>query len=71
MIERSKTHDDPYHPCEKEKEIIDKTKYLTSVGAFTYLITHTRPNIVFVTNILATRSQKPTTRHWNGTKYLM
>lgn len=37
MIGCSKTNDDPYHPCEKEEEVVDKSKYLTVVGAFTYL----------------------------------
>lgn len=35
MIGRSKTSDDPYQPREEEEEVIDKSKYLTVVGAFT------------------------------------
>jgi hypothetical protein len=57
MICRSKTNDDSYQPCEEEEEIIDKSKYLTVVGAFTYLTTHTRPDIAFATSILARLSQ--------------
>ena len=72
MIGRSKTNDDPYQPCEEEEEeIIDKPKYLTAVGAFTYLATHTRPDIAFATSILARHSQNPTARHWNGVKHLL
>jgi hypothetical protein len=71
MIGRSKTLDDPYQPREEDKEIIDKSKYLTAVGAFTYLTTHTRPDIAFATSILARHSQNPTIRHWNGVKHLM
>ena len=71
MIRRSKTNEDPYHPCEKEEEIVVKSKYLTMVGAFTYLITHTKPDIAFATSILARHSQKPIARHWNGVKHLM
>ena len=71
MIGRSKTKDDPYHPREEEEEVVDKQRYLTAVGAFTYLTTHTRPDIGFATSILARHSQNPTARHWNGVKHLM
>ena len=70
MIGRSRSEDDPYRPCSEEEEIVDRSKYLTAVGAFTYLTTHTRPDIAFATNILARHSQKPTSRHWNGVKHL-
>ena len=63
MIGRSKTKDDPYHPREEEEEVVDKQRYLTAVGAFTYLTTHTRPDIGFATSILARHSQNPTARH--------
>jgi hypothetical protein len=63
MIGRSRTTED--------EEIVDMQKYLTAVGAFTYLTTHTRPDIAFATNILARHSQKPTARHWNGVKHLL
>jgi len=71
MIGRSKNKDDPYHPREEEEEVVDKQRYLTAVGAFTYLTTHTRPDIGFATSILARHSQNPTARHWNGVKHLM
>lgn len=63
MIGQSHSDDDPYQPCSEEEEIIDKQKYLTVVGVFTYLTTHTRPDIAFATNILARHSKKPTARH--------
>jgi hypothetical protein len=72
MIDRSKTREDPYHPREEEEEVVvDKQKYLTTIGAFTYLTTYTRPDIGFTTSIFARHSQNPTARHWNGVKYLM
>ena len=71
MIGRSKTNDGPYQPRGEEEEIVDKPKYLTTVGAFTYLTTHTRPNIAFATSILARHNQIPTLRHWNGLKHLL
>jgi hypothetical protein len=71
MIGRSKTNDDPYQPREEEEEIVDKPRYLTAVGALTYLTTHTRPDIAFATSILARHSQNPTQRHWNGVKHLL
>ena len=69
MMGRSKTNDDPYQP--REEEVIDKPKYLTAVGALTYLLTHTRLDISFATSILARHSQNPTSRHWNGVKHLL
>ena len=71
MIGRSQTTEDPYQSCFEDGEIVNMQKYLTAVGAFTYLITHTRPDIAFTTNILARHSQKPTARHWNGVKHLL
>ena len=71
MIRRNKTNDDPYQPREEEEEIVDKPKYLTTIGAFTYLTTHTRPDIAFATSILARHNRNPTIRHWNGVKDLL
>lgn len=50
---------------------MDIFKYLTAVGAVTYLTTHTRPNIVFATSVLAKHSHNPTMKHWNGIKHLL
>ena len=50
MIWRSRSDDDPYQPCSEEEEIVDRSKYLTAVGAFTYLTTHKRPDIAFATD---------------------
>jgi hypothetical protein len=55
MIGHCKTNEDPYQPREEEG-IVDKSKYLTAVGAFTYLPTHNRPDIAFATRILARQS---------------
>jgi hypothetical protein len=71
MIGRSRNTEDPYQPCSEEEEIVNIQKYLTAVKAFTYLTTHTRPDITFATTILARHSQKPTARHWNGVKHLL
>ena len=70
MIGRSNTNDDPYHPREKEK-IVDKSKYLTTGGVFTYLTTHTKHDVAFATSILVRHSQNPTNKHWNGIKQLI
>ena len=70
MIGRSRNNDDPYQPCSEEEEKVDMSKYLTAVGAFTYLTTHTRPDIAFATNIFARHNQKPTACHWNGIEHL-
>lgn len=71
MIGHSKTNDDPYHPREEEVEIVNKSKYLTTVGVFIYLTTHMRHDIAFATSILARHSQNPTIKHWNGVKHLI
>jgi hypothetical protein len=71
MIGRSKINNDPYQPREEEEEVLDKQRYLTAVGSFTYLTTHTRSNIAFATNILARYSQNPTMKYWNGVKHLL
>lgn len=70
MIGCSKNKYDPYHPRDDEEEVVDKQRYLTAVGALTYLTTHTRPDIGFATSILARHSQNPTARHCNGVKHL-
>lgn len=62
IIKRSKTNDNPYQP-RKEEEVIDKQRYLTAVGLFTYLTTYTMPDIAFATSILARHGQNPTMRH--------
>ena len=65
MIGRSRTQDDPYHPCEEEEEeFYDKTRYLAAVGAFFYLATFTRPDISFAISVLARHNQRPSIRHW-------
>jgi hypothetical protein len=71
MIWHSKTNDDPYQPREEEEEIVDKPKYITTVGVFSYLTTHTIHDIVFATSILARHNHNPTLRHWNGVKHLL
>jgi hypothetical protein len=71
MIGRSRTSDNPFQPCLEEEKIVDRQKYLTVVGAFTYMTTHTRLDIAFATNILARHNQKPTAHHWNGVKHLL
>jgi hypothetical protein len=71
MIGRSKTGEDPYRPCEEEEDEIDKQRYLAAVGALIYLATHTRPDILFATSVLARHSRKPAHRHWAGIKHLL
>lgn len=66
MIGRKKTNDDPYQRHEDEEETVDKPKFFTTVGAFTYLTIHTNHDIAFATCILARQSHNPTMRHWNG-----
>ena len=71
MIDRSKTGDDLFRPCEEEEEAVDHQRYLAVVGALLYLATHTRPDIAFAVSVLARHSRKPTYRHWAGVKHLL
>ena len=71
LMERSKTNNDSYSPCEEEEEDeLDESHYLATVGALLYLATYTRPDISFVVTVLARHSQKPTSRHWARIKHL-
>jgi hypothetical protein len=71
MMGRSKTSDDPYHPCEEEEEeFYDRTLYLATVGALLYLSTFTPLDISFSISTLAQHSQKPAMRHWNGVRHV-
>ena len=71
IIRHSKINGDLYHPCEEKEKIVDKSKCLIAVGVFIYLTMYTKPDIAFITSILAKHSKKPTSRHWNGVKHLM
>ena len=70
MIGRSRTLQDPYTPASEEEEV-DKAGYLAAVGALLYLAMFTCPDISFAVSTLGRHSQKPTTRHWAGIKYLL
>jgi hypothetical protein len=45
--------------------------YLSVVRALMYLANSTWPDIVFVVNLLARHSAKPTKRHWIGVKTVL
>ena len=62
---------DPFHPCKDNKEIVGlEVPYLNAIVALMYLVNCTRPDIVFVVNLLARFSSSPTRRHWNGIKHI-
>ena len=63
---------DPFHPCEKGEELLgSEVPYLSAIGTLMYLATCTRPDIVFLVNLLAIYSSTPTRRHWNGIKHIL
>ena len=60
---------DPFHPKEDEEEIFEpEVPYLSAIGALLYLAQCTKLDISFAVNLLATYSNAPTCRHWNGVK---
>ena len=63
---------DPFRPCEKGEQLLGhEVPYLSVIGSLMYLATYTRPNIVFLVNLLARYSSTPTRRHWNGIKHIL
>jgi hypothetical protein len=63
---------DPFQPLECDSEIlVPKVPYLSAIGALMYLSTHTRPDIAFAINLLASYSSCPTRSHWNGIKHIL
>jgi hypothetical protein len=63
---------DPFQPLECDSEILGpKVPYLSAIGALMYLSTHTRPDIAFAINLLASYSSCPTRSHWNGIKHIL
>ena len=72
MIDRSKTIDDLFKPCEEEEEeeFHNKTQYLVAKGALLYLSTFRHLDISFAVKVLARHNQKPSIRHWSGIKHL-
>ena len=73
MVVRSlNIENDPFRPCEKNKEILDSEfLYLSAIGALMYLANCTRPDISFAVNLLARFSSAPTKRHWKGIKHIL
>ena len=63
---------DPFHPCEKGKELLGpKIPYLSVISELMYLANCTSPNISFSFNLLSRYSSAPTQRHWNGIKHIL
>ena len=59
-------------PLEEGEEILGtEVPYLSAIGALLYLTNNTRPDIVFVVNLLARYSATPTQRYWKEIKHLL
>jgi hypothetical protein len=54
-----------------EAEPIHQKLYQKAVGMLNYLALHTRPDITFVTNLLAQFTSSPTEAHWSSVKHLL
>ncbi|PLW36380.1 hypothetical protein PCANC_16187 [Puccinia coronata f. sp. avenae] len=54
-----------------EAEPIHQKLYQKAVGMLNYLALHTRPDITFVTNLLAQFTSNPTEAHWSSVKHLL
>ncbi|GJS53584.1 transposable element [Tanacetum coccineum] len=62
---------DPFRPLDDDEEILcPEVPYLSAIGALLFLASHTRPNISFLSNLLARYSSCPTRRHWNWVKQI-
>jgi hypothetical protein len=66
MVVRSLDREkDPFRPRDDNEDILGpEFPYLSAIGALMYLANCTRPDIVFVVNLLARHSAAPTKRHW-------
>ncbi|KAL1199181.1 Retrovirus-related Pol polyprotein from transposon TNT 1-94 [Cardamine amara subsp. amara] len=73
MVVRSLDLDkDPFGPKKDDEEVLGpEMPYLSAIGAFMYLASHTRPDICFAVNLLSRFSSCPTQRHLNGIKHIL
>ena len=73
MVVRSlDVNKDPFRPRMDDEELLGpEVPYLSAIGALMYLASHTRPDISFSVNLLASYSSCPTRRHWNGVKHIL
>ncbi|KAG8496930.1 hypothetical protein CXB51_008145 [Gossypium anomalum] len=62
---------DPFRPRKDSEDFLGlEVSYLSAIWALMYLASHTRPDISFSVNLLATFSSCPTQRHWTGVKQI-
>ncbi|KAI7941321.1 hypothetical protein MJO29_013395 [Puccinia striiformis f. sp. tritici] len=59
------------HQVDLESEPFDASIMQKAMGYINYLAIHTRPDIVFATNLLSRYSSKPTKHHWSLVKHLL
>ena len=63
---------DPFRPKEENEELLGpEVPYLSAIGALMYLANYTRPDIVFLVNLLARYNSASIKRHWNGIKHIL
>ncbi|KAL4020715.1 hypothetical protein IC575_019496 [Cucumis melo] len=63
---------DIFRPRKDNKELHGPgVPYLSAIGALMYLANNTRPDIVFLVNLLGRYSSSPTKRHWNEVKHVL
>ena len=46
------------------EQLVDETVYRSLVGSLLYIAKHTRPNIVWIVNVLSQFMDKPANSHW-------
>jgi hypothetical protein len=73
MIVRALEKDtDPFLPHQEGEDVLgSEYPYLSAIEALMYLTNNTRPDIVFLVNLLVRYNAAPTMRHWNGVKYVL
>ena len=58
-------------PFENDEELFGlEVPYLSTIGALIYLVSHTRHDISFAVNLLASYGSSPTRRHWTEVKHI-
>ncbi|CAH9071213.1 unnamed protein product [Cuscuta europaea] len=72
VVRQLEVDKDTFRPRGDDEDILcPEVPYLSAIEALMYLASHTRLDISFAVNLLATYSSSPMRRHWNGVKQIL